>query len=73
MLMLKKVDFGDFVGSMEFFIVDEMVKCIVLEYVICCDFYMVDDSELGGMKFVKCGRVFKVNLFLVLCCYLLML
>ncbi|MTH65864.1 hypothetical protein [Paracoccus shanxieyensis] len=70
MLTSKKVDFGDFVGSMEFFTVDETVKRTALEHVIRRDLYMADDSEPGGMKLVKRGRAFKANLFSVPRCYL---
>lgn len=65
MLTSKKVDFGDFVGSMEFFTVDETVKRTAMEHIVRRDLYMADEAEPGGMKLVKRGKLFRANLFSV--------
>lgn len=63
MVETKSVNFGDFVGCVEFFTVDETVKRTTQEHVVRRDLYMADDRAPGGMTLVRRGDLFKANLF----------
>lgn len=55
----KSMDFGPYVGRVEFFALDETIIRTDSESLFRRNLYVADETQPGGMKLVKRGDIFR--------------